>query len=106
MVNLILAPVWLLIAVVLFLWPTLNPEARAPSPLLAWLAALLSGYSLLRWWLSVRLARRRSAVSPARPRPRANVRTRARTLPEPDPTFDFREGPPPRPSGTPPDDSR
>jgi len=104
--NLFLAVIWLMVALVLFLWPWLIPGAREPTVFdsgipLSWLALVMALYSLSRWWTTCALLRQQQAV---RQDERRRVRARAHWQREPDPTFDFTEGPPPR-KPAPPDGS-
>jgi hypothetical protein len=98
--NLILAVMWLLAALVLYLWPWLFPGASEPTIFdsgipLSWLAMVMALYSLTRWWATRALLRQRQALREEERR-RLRERPRARWQREPDPTFDFSEGPPPR----------
>jgi hypothetical protein len=99
--NLILAVMWLLVAVVAVALPWLDPDGRLPMSrgrstlLLAGGALLLALYNLVRWWYAPALAADRRAIQEALARRRSGDKDNA---PEPyrapDPDFDFSDQPP------------
>jgi hypothetical protein len=100
MLYVILAAVWAVMALGLFLWPWLMPGAQLPTILgtgipWAWVAVILALFNLARW-AATRAERQRRALLEQQARRRRPEREPTPWQREPDPTFDFSEGPPPR----------
>jgi hypothetical protein len=107
-VNLILAAIWLVFAVGLFVMSALRPEAPfarigqtgIPTGLVALCLCL---YNLVRWWTSRQAAERRRALSQPLGQRRYDRGRDPDHDRQPDPNFDFSERPiPPRPPGAEP----
>ena len=109
MINLFLAVLWLLLALVAFLWPWLRPGAETPTIYQTgipwfWAFLALTDYNLVRWGL-VRAGQQRRRELQQEAERRWQQRERRRPEQAPDPTFDFSEGPPPRRPEPPPEGS-
>ena len=81
--NLILAIIWLIVLVVLLVSDVPAVILRTNIPF-AWLAAILCGYNLVRWWLIRSKSRENAARAPLQRRPKPE---------EPNPDFDFSDKP-------------
>jgi hypothetical protein len=97
--NFIMAILWLLGALALFVWQWRDPNARGwiigANISLGWLFVLLGLYKLARWWNWRSYAAARRAVAAAERRREHEMRQQQPTPTEYNPTFDFNN--PPRP---------
>jgi hypothetical protein len=100
--NLILAIVWFITAIALFIWEQgRDPQQRGLIPIPISAVALILGiYNLARWW-SVRIARgQREQGQQVLPRHRP-LRRASDDIVAPDPNFTFKDAPPPAPPKNP-----
>ncbi len=96
--NLFLAAVWLVFAVVLLLWPWIGPTGKGVTIgesgfSLGWVALVLCVYNLVRWW-STRATADPASVREALARKHEDEERRDRPEKVPDPNFDFTDKPP------------
>ncbi len=97
--NLLLAGVWLLLALVAFFPALFDPEERflrlgRNSALLGCLALLMCLYNVVRWWTSRSWVAQQRAVRDEMERRHPGEGHRPPEDRPPDPNFDFRDRPP------------
>ncbi|MBV9121845.1 MAG: hypothetical protein JO112_00625 [Planctomycetes bacterium] len=95
--SLVLAVFWLLVSLILFLWPVFHPGAKMPTLYgfsMGWLGLLMMLYNLLRWWSRRAFRAERRLLEEEGRRPQRPVNPPPAR--EPDPNFNFTEPTPPR----------
>jgi hypothetical protein len=104
MINLLLAAIWLVLALGLLAWPWLTGGPPFKLKILdrqvwaVWPVLVVCAYNLIRWWSMWSYERQRRAQG-IQQAVRARGHFRRREPPgEADPNFDFTSDPPPPPS--------